>query len=914
MTTLDAEELLEMRVQERTAELLRVNESLTRELAAHKGIEAELEQTRARLEHVLAVSPAITYSTEAAGDFACTFVSESCNEIMGYTPQEVLDDPDFWTTHLHPQDARHVLAELAHLVKHGGGSVEYRFRHRDGHYRWFQDTFKVIGDDTGKPFEIVGSWADITERKMAESFRVLYQASLQQPQGLKKWFEGFLQTGREVLHLDKMNLLRPDAEGLWLRAVASTELEEPLEAIRVPIGAEGGALARAYLASEPVIWDGQSPLAEELQLKAPYDQLAAFRSRVFAIMPLLVEGHTIGVLAAGWNHARRSFEPAVLESLQLLASQAARALDYARLYAAAQPVLKRSLQLKEVYPAFAEAVKALVNYDRIGVVVPKGGKLLMALSLAEPPLASYEGESWEQTEGTAVDWVLTQKQPRLVSDLATEHAFTDEAFIAKTGVRANLLLPLVAGGEAVGAFFLDSLTPGAYTERDIELLEPVAQQLALAIENTRLFEEQQDRAKELAQAMESMTLLQEVGQAVNSTLDLQAVLTTIVSHAVQLSGADAGTIDEYDDQHEQFTLRATHGMDEPLMAALRSDPVRLGEGAVGKAAVAREPVQFPDIESASYEPRLRSLMTQAGYRAILVVPLLREGRIVGGLAVCRKSPGEFSPRIVELLKTFADQSVLAIENARLFREIEEKGRQLEIASRHKSQFLANMSHELRTPLNAILGYTELILDEIYGTVPEKIRDVLKRLDKNGRHLLELINEVLDLSKIEAGSLTLDLSEYSIHELVQAAVTALEGLATEKRLTLRLDVPADLPAGKGDARRITEVLLNLIGNAIKFTEAGGVRVGVSLSDGAFLISVADTGPGIAEADQQRIFEAFQQADSSNTRKQGGTGLGLAITRRIVGMHGGRIWVESTPGEGATFRFTLPVRVERQVAAQ
>ncbi|MEZ5445764.1 MAG: GAF domain-containing protein [Gammaproteobacteria bacterium] len=908
MSTLDSEEVLERRVQERTAELLRVNESLTRELAAHEGVEAELEQTRARLQHVLAVSPAITYSTEAAGDFACTFVSESCVEIMGYAPQEVLDDPDFWTTHLHPQDARHVLAELAQLIEHGGGSVEYRFRHRDGHYRWFQDTFKVIEDDCGTPFEIVGSWADITERKMAESFRVLYQASLQQPQGIKKWFEGFLQTGREVLHLDKMNLLRPDPEGLWLRAVASTETEDPLESIRVPIGAEGGALARAYLTSEPVICDGQSPLAEELRLAAPYDQLAAFRSRVFAIMPLLVEGHTIGVLAAGWNYARRRFEPAMLESLQLLASQAARALDYARLYAAAQPVLKRSLQLKEVYPAFAEAVKALVNYDRIGVVVPKGGRLLMALSVAQPPLASYEGESWEKTEGTAVDWVLNHEQPRLVSDLLTEHAFTDEAFVAKTGVRANLLLPLVAGGEAVGAFFLDSMTPGAYTERDIELLEPVAQQLALAIENTRLFEEQQERAQELARTMEGMKVLQEIGQAVNSTLDLQTVLTTIVSHAVQLSGTDAGTIDEYDEHNEQFILRATHGMDDQLVAALRVSPVRLGEGAVGKSAVAREPVQFADIDVDAYEPRLRSLMAQSGFRAILVVPLLREGRIVGGLAVCRKQAGEFPQKTVDLLKTFADQSVLAIENARLFREIEDKSRQLEIASRHKSQFLANMSHELRTPLNAILGYTELILDDIYGAVPAKIREVLTRLDRNGRHLLALINDVLDLSKIEAGSFTLDLSDYAMKEIVQSAVTAVEALATEKRLALAVDVPPDLPAGKGDARRITEVLLNLIGNAIKFTETGGIRVGVGASDGAFLVSVADTGPGVAQADQSRIFEAFQQADDSNTRSKGGTGLGLSIAKKIIEQHGGRMWVESVPGQGATFRFTLPVRVE------
>ena len=279
----------------------------------------------------------------------------------------------------------------------------------------------------------------------------------------------------------------------------------------------------------------------------------------------------------------------------------------------------------------------------------------------------------------------------------------------------------------------------------------------------------------------------------------------------------------------------------------------------------------------------------------------------------RRTPGEFAPEIVELLKTFATQSALAIQNARLFREVEEKGRQLAVASQHKSQFLANMSHELRTPLNAVLGYTELILDETFGEVPEPIRDSLERARNSGQHLLGLINDVLDLSKIEAGQLTLSLADYAMEEVTQAVATGVESLAAEKKLALRVIVPPDLPPGRGDSRRIAQVLLNLVGNALKFTEAGEVRVEVTVSDGAFVVSVADTGPGISEADQARIFEEFQQADSSSTRKKGGTGLGLAIAKRIVELHGGRIWVESTLGRGSTFRFSLPVRVERQVAA-
>jgi len=270
--------------------------------------------------------------------------------------------------------------------------------------------------------------------------------------------------------------------------------------------------------------------------------------------------------------------------------------------------------------------------------------------------------------------------------------------------------------------------------------------------------------------------------------------------------------------------------------------------------------------------------------------------------------GDFSQRVA-----VPNRDELGTLAANLNRTTEELGRlyqQLEAASRHKSQFLASMSHELRTPLNAILGYTELIIDDIYGAVPDKIRDVLERVQQSGKHLLGLINAVLDLSKIEAGRLTLSLADYSMQEVVQTVFAAVESLAAEKRLALNISVPPDLPPGRGDEQRLSQVLLNLVGNAIKFTDAGEVSIQVTATDGVFTVAVSDTGPGIAEADQQKIFEEFQQADSSSTRKQGGTGLGLAITKKIIEMHGGRIWVESRLGKGSTFWFTLPVHVERQ----
>jgi signal transduction histidine kinase/HAMP domain-containing protein len=417
------------------------------------------------------------------------------------------------------------------------------------------------------------------------------------------------------------------------------------------------------------------------------------------------------------------------------------------------------------------------------------------------------------------------------------------------------------------------------------------------------------RTRELAQSVEELKALGEVSQAVSSTLDLETVLTSIVRHAVQLSKTDAGTIYEFDEAQGVFVPRINYGTRAEFIEALRESKLREGDQTViGQAAVKRTPVQIPDLAESPDYPL--SYVQRAGYHALLALPLLREDRLIGGLVVRRKAAGKFPAAAVDLLQTFASQSVLAIHNARLFREIEEKGRELESANRHKSEFLANMSHELRTPLNAILGYTELILDNIYGTVPEKIQEVLERLEKNGRHLLNLINDVLDLSKIEAGQLALSLNEYSMEEVVQTVATSVEALAAEKDLKLKIEVPKNLTTGKGDEQRIAQVMLNLVGNAIKFTDEGEVRVEVTVSNETFQVSVHDTGPGVTEADQHKIFDEFQQADGSSTRKKGGTGLGLSISKKIIDMHGGRIWVESTMGKGSIFRFTLPIRVEKQ----
>jgi signal transduction histidine kinase len=488
------------------------------------------------------------------------------------------------------------------------------------------------------------------------------------------------------------------------------------------------------------------------------------------------------------------------------------------------------------------------------------------------------------------------------------------AFLGGLAFTSRMLAPIRALGEGAARLGRGDLGEriAVKTGDELEGLADEFNDMAARLEESyaNLERKVEARTAELAQSVRELRALGEVSQAVNSTLDLETVLTTIVAKAVELSGADAGTIYVFDDERREFRLRATYGMDDDVVEAVRAQGIRAGETIVGEAAESRMPMQVADVREQPVNP-VQQFIVRAGYRSLLVVPLLRPDRIVGALVVRRKTIGLFPQPAVDLLQTFAAQSVLAIQNASLFRELEEKSRQVEVASKHKSQFLANMSHELRTPLNAILGYTELIIDGIYGEPPEKTREVLNRVQANGRHLLGLINDVLDLSKIEAGQLSLTLADYSLAGVVDGVLGAVGSLAAEKNLGLRAEVQRDLPTGRGDERRIAQVLLNLVGNAIKFTEAGEVAISARRSGDAFVVSVRDSGPGIRAEDQARIFGEFQQGDSSSTRTKGGSGLGLAIASRIVEMHGGRIWVESTPGAGSTFSFTLPVRVERQV---
>jgi len=406
--------------------------------------------------------------------------------------------------------------------------------------------------------------------------------------------------------------------------------------------------------------------------------------------------------------------------------------------------------------------------------------------------------------------------------------------------------------------------------------------------------------------VEQLRALSEVGQAVSSTLDLETVLSTIVSRATQLASMDGGAIYEYEEGRGEFRLHATERLPNELVETLRSAPIPSGEGAVGGLATSGEPVAIPDIkDEALYQSRVREILLRLGYRSLLAVPLLRESRLLGGLLVTRKSPGGFEPHVIELLKDFATQSALAIQNARLYREIEEKGRQLEVVSRHKSSFLANMSHELRTPLNAIIGFTRIVMRRSQDRLEPKQYENLEKILASAHHLLSLINAVLDLAKVEAGRVEITPAEVQLIPLLEECMRTVEPLVKEP-VTLVEDFRGDLPTMWVDEEKLRQIVMNLLSNAAKYTAAGSIRVRAQATNGSVTLSVIDTGIGIAAHRLDLVFEEFEQADASNTREYGGTGLGLAIARRLARLIGGDIRAESILGAGSTFTLTLPIR--------
>jgi signal transduction histidine kinase len=570
-------------------------------------------------------------------------------------------------------------------------------------------------------------------------------------------------------------------------------------------------------------------------------------------------------------------------------------------------VISRSaFDLQAVFETVAESSVRLCGADRAFIQRFDGELLRMVVAFNAPQALK---EFIEQNpirpgrDSTSARAALERRTVQ-ISDVLADPEYTYGSKDVEA-IRTVLAVPILKGDDLLGVltiYHLKEVRP--FTDKQIALLETFADQAAIAIDNVRLLDE-------LRQSLQRQTATADVLKVISrSAFDLQTVLQTLVASAVRLCDAEKGAITRQ--KGGVFYRAESYGFSAEFMDYVRDLPVEPERGtAAGRALLEGKAVHIADVRAdPEYNFEAQRFDT---YRTTIGVPMLREGVPIGVLALVRSEVRPFTEKQIELVSTFADQAAIAIENVRLFDEIQEKSHQLEVASQHKSQFLANMSHELRTPLNAILGYTELMADGAYGEPSEKMLGILKRLESNGKHLLGLINDVLDLSKIEAGQLVLELSDYSIQDIAQTVRSTLEPLAADKKLGFKVEVAPQLPPGRGDGRRLTQVLINLVGNAIKFTDQGEVAIKAEAHNGSFHVSVRDTGPGISAADQAKLFQEFQQADNAITRKKGGTGLGLAISKRIIEMHGGKIWVKSQPGQGSTFAFTLPVIVERQVEA-
>lgn len=565
-----------------------------------------------------------------------------------------------------------------------------------------------------------------------------------------------------------------------------------------------------------------------------------------------------------------------------------------------------------VLTTVVESARRLCRSDAAHLYLLEDGfyQLIKSTGLTEESIRFIEEHPVSVDRDTLIGRVGLDRIAQQIPDVLVDPDYGRHDLQRVTGFRTGMGAPMLVDDQVVGALVLWRNDVHPFDERETAIVTAFAGQAAMAINSVKLVQQLESRSAELANKVAELEALREVGEAVGSSLDVDHVLSTIAMHAVRLSGTDGGSIMEYSEPDRCFTVRSVYRTDPEVVDRLRAVRIDLDETLVGRAAKERRPIAVSDLDTVDLDSHLR-ILHEDGWRSLAAVPMLREAQVVGSLIVRRKRTGTFTEETLDLLETFASQSALALVNAQLFRELKEQSLELELASRHKSEFLASMSHELRTPLNAVLGFSEVLLEGMFGDINERQEEYLRDIHGSGKHLLELLNEILDLSKVEAGRMELEYSSFDLRSQLDAAVSMLRERAAVHAIEVGVEVGDGVTELYSDELRVKQVLLNLITNAIKFTGDGGtVVVRAERDGGEVLITVTDTGIGVPEADRERIFESFQQGRRGSSREEG-TGLGLTLSRRLVELLGGRMWLESEVGRGSTFGFSLPAREAGEV---
>ncbi|MGE5103972.1 MAG: GAF domain-containing protein, partial [Betaproteobacteria bacterium] len=728
---------------------------------------------------------------------------------------------------------------------------------------------------------------------------------------LRRVLKTLVETATRLCDANQGFVFRPDGDVYRLAVAHGASAEFEAHIARIAIEPERGYLiGRVVRERQPVqILDATD---DPDYRDAESQRLGGYRTILG--VPMLNGEEIVGVIVV-WRTEVRAFSGKQIDLLTTFADQAAIAIENARLFNETKEALEQQTAVAEilrvisssptdvqpVLEAIAERAAKLCDAAAASMYLLDGNALRHLASKGPSPDPVGHVDTLPLDRRSITGCAFLERRLIQVQDMLAEGGAypLSQELARRFSHRSVVVLPLYREGQPFGTILLRRREVRPFSEREIALLRTFGDQAAIALENVRLFNETNE-------ALEQQRASAEVLAAISSSIaDTSPVFNRILASCSDLFAGTVIAIERVTDTG-QIVIAAYRGP-TPEHDQTHVGPVEAGASISANAIVSHRVQHYADLATADDAPaRSRDAYAQVGARAVMVAPMLWETQALGAISVGRPPPGPFSEKEIALLRTFSDQAAIAIQNTRLFQEIEDKSHQLEIANKHKSEFLANMSHELRTPLNAIIGFSEVLLERLFGDLNDKQDDYLKDIHSSGKHLLTLINDILDLSKIEAGRMELEPSRFDVAPAIGNALTLIRERAQKHGIALAQNVDPALGAIVADERKFKQILLNLLSNAVKFTPDGGrIEVTAVRRDGHAEIAVRDTGIGIAPEDQAAVFEEFRQVGHDYTKKQEGTGLGLALTRKFVELHGGRIGVESAPGKGTTFTFTIPL---------